>query len=172
MPAPLKWLGALVTIQIAMILLILLGDIGFDRAGKYGFDFGHLLLFSATYLLALAWGVVYAILKKRFGIAALQLAIPLSIVAWESRPYPQYRAAELQHLVGADKAAVEAELGTRGRVTSNTTRRGALIEFWCYDGVEVVFSPTGRVQAVNPYIRWEDGYRPEAGSVLNSNAGE
>ena len=68
-------------VQILAALVVVFGDIGFDRPGRFGLDFGHLV-----YFLAPVWGVAALgglVLSLRAGrrwllIQVLLLAMPLA----------------------------------------------------------------------------------------------
>ncbi len=72
----------LLGVQALCWLLILFGDIGFDKPGKYGLDFSALLPIGAVYLIALLSGVVLALLKKRWFVASSQFLPILAVLLY------------------------------------------------------------------------------------------
>ena len=74
----------LTAVQLLICLVLETGDIGFDHPGKFGLDFGHLLLL--LYLQAVLWlaGLVIALWRKRWGLLLVALAtmiLTLAIIA-------------------------------------------------------------------------------------------
>jgi len=64
--------------QSALIVVLLFGDIGFDRPGRFGLDFGHLLLLIGVEAILVAWALRTAIRARSWtylGIQALLLAL-------------------------------------------------------------------------------------------------
>ena len=117
-------------VQLLFVLVLRYEDIGFDRAGRFGFDFADRVVFLLGYLAALAVGVGLAAWRRAWWAVATQIVLPLALVAWDSRPPPRYDAADHRHLVGKTRAEVEGELsdhlttrGIRGdgQVTTHTT---------------------------------------------------
>ena len=61
-PVPAGAAGTSILLQLVLIF----GDIGFDRAGRFGLDFSHLLLIGLLGLLAAAVGIVAAAAGRRW----------------------------------------------------------------------------------------------------------
>ena len=65
--------------QVLAVLVVVFGDIGFDRPGRFGLDFGHLVFFLAPVWCAAALGGLILSLragKRWFLIQVLLLATP------------------------------------------------------------------------------------------------
>ena len=54
------------SLQILYWIIVLLGDIGFDKPGKLGLDFGHFLFFSITYLIIFLYGIISSSYHKKW----------------------------------------------------------------------------------------------------------
>ncbi len=64
---------ALLGIQVLGVAIVLFGDVGFDKPGRFGLDFGHLLLIAVVEV-ALSIGlVVFSIVNKKWwpGVSSL-----------------------------------------------------------------------------------------------------
>ncbi len=59
--------------QIIICLIPLFGDIGFDKGGKYGLDFGHLLLAIAVFTIIVLVHSTRLARKKLWFLFSLQL---------------------------------------------------------------------------------------------------
>lgn len=66
-------LYALIAVQALCWLMFLFGDIGFDKAGKFGLDYDAFILIAAVYAVALVAGVVLALVKRQKRLTAVQL---------------------------------------------------------------------------------------------------
>lgn len=67
--------------QLLAALVVVFGDIGFDRPGRFGLDFGHLVFFiSPIWCAAALGGLVLSLRAGRrwFLIQVLLLAMPLA----------------------------------------------------------------------------------------------
>ena len=102
-----------IVFQLASLAILIFGDIGFDKPGRYGLSFDHGVLFTLSYCIALLAGLASAIKNRRWKIAVLQIAIPIMIIAYDFRPVPFYPASEYQHLVGKSKEEVQSLLSPR-----------------------------------------------------------
>jgi hypothetical protein len=74
-------LKGLLAVQVVCGLVGVLVPFGFDHPSSWGLDFGHLLLLGALYLVALLAGLALAVKLRRFGMAAVQLAL-LAVITW------------------------------------------------------------------------------------------
>ena len=66
--------------QVLAVLVVVFGDIGFDRPGRFGLDFGHLVFFiSPIWCVAALGGLVLSLRAGRryFLMQVLLLAMPL-----------------------------------------------------------------------------------------------
>lgn len=66
--------------QVLAVLVVVFGDIGFDRPGRFGLDFGHLVLFIApAWCVAALGGLILSLRagKRWLLIQVLLLAMPL-----------------------------------------------------------------------------------------------
>lgn len=68
-------------IQVLALLVLLFGDIGFDKPGRFGLDYGHALLLSGLWLIASIVGLVAAGWMRRIGLVFLQLAMAAVSIA-------------------------------------------------------------------------------------------
>ncbi len=75
-------MGIALAVQLLALLVLVFGDIGFDKPGRFGLDFGHLLLLAALWVAALGVGLFLACRRRRFGIVALQLIAGVSTAVW------------------------------------------------------------------------------------------
>ena len=67
-------------VQVLAALVVVFGDIGFDRPGRFGLDFGHLVLFIApAWCVAALGGLILSLRagKRWILIQVLLLAMPL-----------------------------------------------------------------------------------------------
>ena len=66
---------ALLGIQVLGIAVVMFGDVGFDKPGRFGLDFGHLLLIAAAEVALSIALVVFSILKKKWwpGVSSLTI---------------------------------------------------------------------------------------------------
>ncbi len=140
----------LLCVQIALLALVQFGDIGFDHPGRLGLDFNDFVLICGVYGIVLIAGVACSIVTKRWKSAALQICIPLAMLAYNHRPYPQYDALQYQYLKGKSKEEVEAVLGTRGVVTGLVGHPDGDRETATYRGMTVKYSSEGRVTEIVP----------------------
>jgi hypothetical protein len=60
-------------IQVFGVAIVLFGDVGFDKPGRFGLDFGHLLLIAAAEVALFIALVVFSIVKKKWwpGVSSL-----------------------------------------------------------------------------------------------------
>lgn len=76
-PQPTRYDGwfLLIVGQLVVAGTVAFGDIGFDRAGSYGLDFGHLLLLAAVYALLFVAGLIVFIRKRRWMLLGFQFVL-------------------------------------------------------------------------------------------------
>jgi hypothetical protein len=141
----------LVLFQASLIALVCLGEIGFDHPGKYGLDFDAFLVIAAFYMIALLVGLVRSCVRKEWKFVAVQLVLPLSLLAFEAAPRQSFNANQYQHLVGKTKQEVAHELG-QPKIHSSGFVHGphGEVEFVKYDGMMIKYSTDGRVLSVEP----------------------
>jgi hypothetical protein len=73
-----KVLRVPIALQVICWLMVLFGDIGFDKAGVFGLDFDAFIIIAGVYVIALVAGVGLALVMGRKRLAAIQL-IPIFI---------------------------------------------------------------------------------------------
>jgi hypothetical protein len=66
---------SVLAIQVAGIGIVLFGDIGFDKPGRFGLDFGHLLLIAAAEVSLFLTLVVVSIASKHWWPTLASVAI-------------------------------------------------------------------------------------------------
>lgn len=69
-------------IQAAALFVLVFGDIGFDRPGRFGLDFGHFLILVGTWTAAAGVGFFAAFRQRQTGAFVLQLAAVIPPIAW------------------------------------------------------------------------------------------
>jgi hypothetical protein len=69
---------AAIAAQVLLVAIVALGDIGFDHPGRFGLDFGHLLLLALLWLLATMLGFVFAWKARTPGLLTLQCALSVA----------------------------------------------------------------------------------------------
>jgi hypothetical protein len=64
---------ALLGIQVLGVGVVVFGDVGFDKPGRFGLDFGHLLLLAAAEAALLIALAVLSIVNKKWwpGVSSL-----------------------------------------------------------------------------------------------------
>ena len=64
---------ALLGIQVLGVAVVVFGDVGFDKPGRFGLDFGHLLLLAAAEAALLIALAVLSIVNKKWwpGVSSL-----------------------------------------------------------------------------------------------------
>lgn len=72
--APVGLMVAL-ALQILAVAVIAFGDIGFDKPGRFGLDFGDFLLLLGVWLGASCFGLVRAWLSRRRSLFVLQCCV-------------------------------------------------------------------------------------------------
>ena len=77
--ASIFWIAA--GVQALAVLVVMFGDIGFDKPGRFGLDFGDLLLIGCLWLVASITGLVTAGWMRRGGLVGLQLAAAAVAIA-------------------------------------------------------------------------------------------
>ena len=63
-----------------IIIILLFGDVGFDRPGRFGLDFGHLLLLMLGYSILILWAMSIAFRARSWLYAGVQM-LPLAVAA-------------------------------------------------------------------------------------------
>lgn len=77
------WFAGAALLQLASMLVLVFGDIGFDKPGRFGLDFEHALWLGVVWLAAAGLGVVLACRMRRPGPAAIQgVLILLALGFW------------------------------------------------------------------------------------------
>ncbi len=71
----------LAVLQLLLVLGFAFGDIGFDRPGRYGLDFGHGLLILGLFVVLWIWGTVAAMRRKTRPWVAVQTLLPVFAVS-------------------------------------------------------------------------------------------
>ncbi len=74
-------LGSLAAAQAAVVAVLVLGDIGFDKPGRFGLDFGHLLLLLGVQVLLLVATTGFAFARRRHGFLLVQALLAAATVA-------------------------------------------------------------------------------------------
>ena len=70
-------------LQILAALVVVFGDIGFDRPGRFGLDFGHLVFFLApVWCVAALGGLVFSLRAGKRWLLIQALLLALSVVAF------------------------------------------------------------------------------------------
>ncbi|MEO2036326.1 MAG: hypothetical protein ABGZ35_29990, partial [Planctomycetaceae bacterium] len=146
------FIWAIVATVVAVVLLavLLFGDIGFDRPGRFGMSYGHGILLSALYVIALISGLACSYVKRKWKATFPQLLMPLLLVAYTfwpgpHYPAPHYDASEYQHLVGKTRTEVETQLSSRNAVYGMQADDTGETEFVLYNGMTVHYSMDGVV---------------------------
>jgi hypothetical protein len=152
-------LAPVVATEIALVLLVLFGDIGFDRPGRFGLAFDHLLLFAAAFVVVWTIGTWRAVRLRRWPAVALQISLPFCAcagLAYVQAPpeVPRFRAEEHQHLVGRNELDVQAELGDAAGATLFILEQDGAADLRELQlaGMTVRYS-AGKVAAVEPNER-------------------
>lgn len=146
------WLFAL---QVALALVFVFGDIGFDHPGRFGLDFGHLVAIGLVFAVAWGIGVWRAVRTKAWSALTVQLLLPLlalpaGLIVAMPGPDPRFQSASYQHLVGKSEAEVEAEIGRpRGATLVTLEQDGvAVSRELVLVGMTIRYSQAGTVVAV------------------------
>ena len=69
-------------VQVVAFLVLVFVDIGFDRPGRFGLDFGHLLLLAVIWFVASCVGLFAAFKGRQLGWGMLQVGAVIVPVAW------------------------------------------------------------------------------------------
>lgn len=73
-----------ISTQLVVCLVLLFGDIGFDKRGRFGLDFDHLVFIGVFQLLLFVTGFVIATRSKEHSLRNLLIQtamIPATIIA-------------------------------------------------------------------------------------------
>ena len=143
-------LAILTVTQVLLMAVLIFGDIGFDRPGRFGMSFGHGILLSILYQIALVLGVVYSCIKRKWYTLFPQAVIPLLGIVYTAWPAARYDAREHQHLLGETRDVVEEELDSRSVIQGVQEDEQGATEFVSYPGMTVHYAADGivvRVQA-------------------------
>jgi len=135
-------------IQLVAGLVLLFGDFGFDKPGRFGLSIGHFILFASLYVLGLIWGIVVTIYRREARLVLLQL-LPLAVVCtYLALPPVRRDPTRYQSLVGKTKTDVIRSLGEP--LVSGFGRKGGgpEEEFLEYRGMSVYLSSEGVVLRV------------------------
>ena len=69
--------------QVLAVLVVVFGDIGFDRPGRFGLDFGHLVFFLApVWCVAALGGLVFSLRAGKRWLLIQALLLALSVAAF------------------------------------------------------------------------------------------
>lgn len=145
----------LIPLQAALVAVLWLGDIGFDKLGKYGLDIEAGIVLLVIYLAALAAGLAFAIKFRRFLLFGVQLLPALFVGVYHLLPDPRFDASRHQYLVGKSKMELIQVLGSpRGALTGLHAGEGQPVEeFIDLRGMTIFISSTGTVLRVEPNDR-------------------
>jgi len=82
--APRLAFRAAIAAQVLIVAIVVFGDIGFDHPGRFGLDFGHLLLLGVLWLVSTVLGFVFARQTRRRGLLTIQgaLLVATALGAW------------------------------------------------------------------------------------------
>jgi hypothetical protein len=69
-------------VQILALLVLMFGDIGFDKPGRFGLDFGHLLILAALWFVAVCSGFIAAWKMEGSVVVLLQVGAFVVAVAY------------------------------------------------------------------------------------------
>lgn len=145
-------IAILTVAQTLLMAVLLFGDIGFDRPGRFGMSFGHGILLSVLYLIALVFGIVYSCINRKWYTLFPQAVIPLLVIAYTAWPATRYDAREHQHLLGETRDVVEKELDSRSVIQGVQEDEQGATEFVSYPGMTIHYATDGmviRVEANN-----------------------
>ena len=125
----------------------MLGDIGFDHPGRFGMSFGHGIVLSVLYVIALVGGLICSCAGRKWKTAASQLLVPLLVFVYIVWPASHYDAGNYkgQHLVGKTKIEVERQLNPHHAVYGLQAVDDVETEFASYDGMTIHYSAEGVV---------------------------
>jgi hypothetical protein len=143
----------ILALQLLIIAIFVLGDIGFDFPGAFGLDYDHFIILAGIYLLLFVVGFIRSIKRAETKWMLAQIAGPFAILIYmASFPLLYHRpldAAEYQHLVGKSRADVRAALGRQESTGSGSGGdAGGPYDFESYNGMEIHYSPDGRVRSI------------------------
>ncbi len=143
----------ILALQLFIIAIFVFGDIGFDFPGAFGLDFDHFIILAGMYGVLFVVGFIRSIKRAETKWMLAQLAAPAAILIYmASYPLLYHRpldAADYQHLVGKSKADVRAALGRQESTSSGLGGDASgPYEFESYNGMEIHYSPDGRVRSV------------------------
>ncbi len=98
----------LLSAQALLLCIVLFGDIGFDRPGRFGLHFSHLIIIVLVYLCTLITGCVYAVKRGKRALVVAQALLPIVALLYSLRPLPSYDSADYQYLVSTPMDEIEA----------------------------------------------------------------
>ena len=134
-------LNVLLACQVVLCALFLFGDIGFDKAGRYGLDFDAGIIILGIYAIVILVGLILASLKKRWVLVCFQLAPILFSLGYVYFPESKYDAGKYQYLVGKTRVEVQKTIGhPRGFGTGSDNTKGANLDFIEVHGMIIYFS--------------------------------
>ena len=143
-------LSVLVGVQALCWLVFLFGDIGFDKAGKFGLDYDAFILIAVVYGIAFIAGITLGLVQKRKLVAPAQVMPILLYLAYMVLPDARFDPARYQDLVGKSRAEVEKRIGhprgmTTGAISTDEHRDMETISL---KGMTIYLSRSGVVQSV------------------------
>jgi hypothetical protein len=71
-----------IAVQVAALVILLFGDIGFDHPGRFGLDFDDWMRIASVYVFAVLYGTVRWAFARNVLLCALQLVPPAIYVLW------------------------------------------------------------------------------------------
>jgi hypothetical protein len=69
---------ALLALQVLLLLVVILGEPGFDKPGRFGLDFGSVLFLAAVFAAAWLSGAVLSVRTRSWLAMALHLIVPIA----------------------------------------------------------------------------------------------
>lgn len=79
-----KRLISIVAFQLLGLAVLLFGDVGFDKAGRFGLDFRHILLIAAVEIIAFIAAIWLSVVRKSWvpvSMSACILFVGILVVA-------------------------------------------------------------------------------------------
>ena len=149
-PLQMRILYPLLLLQAAFAIILCFGDIGFDKPGRYGFDFDLGIILLVLYIAALLLGLAFAAKLRRFWWFGVQFLPILCVGVYFVLPAPRFEVSRYQFLVGKTKAELVRAIGSpRGALTGAHGGPGQPDEeFVDLRGMTVFISSNGTVVRV------------------------
>jgi predicted nucleic acid-binding Zn ribbon protein len=106
-------LTVLIILQIAMWTVLSIFDYAYIFPSRSGLTLGHWLLFALIYFVAMFGGLSFALRRRCWRTASVQVVMPVLFLTWQTWPTPprHYDAANYQTLIGKTRAEVDEMLG-------------------------------------------------------------